>query len=49
MLALAYDAMLGPDAEDAACTTRPAEPVAGQIERGIDGIIPLAIHLVQQR
>jgi len=26
-LALAYDAMQGPDAEDAACTTRPAEPV----------------------
>ena len=27
-LALAYDAMQGPDADDAACTTRPAEPVA---------------------
>ncbi len=26
-LALAYDAMQGPDADDAACTTRPAEPV----------------------
>src|ERR1700738_3615215 len=26
-LALAYDAMQGPDPEDAACTTRPAEPV----------------------
>lgn len=37
-LALAYDAMLGPDAEDAACTTRPVEPVTGQIERGIDGL-----------
>ncbi len=27
-LALAYDAMQGPDPDDAACTTRPAEPVA---------------------
>jgi AtzE family amidohydrolase len=26
-LALAYDAMQGPDPDDAACTTRPAEPV----------------------
>ena len=26
-LALAYDAMQGPDADDAACTTRPVEPV----------------------
>jgi 1-carboxybiuret hydrolase len=26
-LALAYDAMQGPDADDAACTTRPPEPV----------------------
>src|SRR6202040_1552651 len=25
-LALAYDAMQGPDADDAACTTRPVEP-----------------------
>jgi len=37
-LALAYDAMQGPDADDAACTTRPVEPVAGQIERGITGL-----------
>src|ERR1700676_4918756 len=27
-LALAYDAMQGPDPDDAACTTRPAEPVS---------------------
>src|SRR5262249_23567965 len=37
-LALAYDAMQGPDADDAACTTRPVEPAAGQIERGISGL-----------
>ncbi|HKU07538.1 MAG TPA: AtzE family amidohydrolase [Bradyrhizobium sp.] len=37
-LALSYDAMQGPDADDAACTTRPVEPVAGQIERGISGL-----------
>ena len=37
-LALAYDAMQGPDADDAACTTRPVEPVAGQIERGVTGL-----------
>ncbi len=37
-LALAYDAMQGPDADDAACTTRPVEPVTGQIERGINGL-----------
>ena len=37
-LALAYDAMQGPDADDAACTTRPVEPVAGQLEQGIGGL-----------
>lgn len=37
-LALAYDAMQGPDADDAACTTRPVEAVAGQIERGATGL-----------
>ena len=37
-LALAYDAMQGSDADDAACTMRPVEPVAGQIERGINGL-----------
>src|ERR1043166_8085964 len=30
--------MRGPDADDAACTTRPVEQVAGQIERGINGL-----------
>jgi aspartyl-tRNA(Asn)/glutamyl-tRNA(Gln) amidotransferase subunit A len=34
-LALAYDAMQGPDADDAACTTRPAEPVAALLAQGI--------------
>src|SRR5262249_24575670 len=37
-LALAYDAMQGPDADDAACTTRPVEPVAGLLAQGIDGL-----------
>jgi aspartyl-tRNA(Asn)/glutamyl-tRNA(Gln) amidotransferase subunit A len=37
-LALAYDAMQGPDADDAACTTRPVEPVAGQLAQGIGGL-----------
>jgi 1-carboxybiuret hydrolase len=41
-LALAYDAMQGPDADDAACTTRPVEPVAGQLEQGI-GELKVAI------
>jgi len=34
-LALAYDAMQGPDSDDAACTTRSAEPVAGSLAQGI--------------
>jgi aspartyl-tRNA(Asn)/glutamyl-tRNA(Gln) amidotransferase subunit A len=34
-LALAYDTMQGPDADDAACTTRPAEPVAALLAQGI--------------
>ena len=34
-LALAYDAMQGPDADDAACTTRPAQPVTSLIGQGI--------------
>ncbi|WP_298255186.1 AtzE family amidohydrolase [Bradyrhizobium sp.] len=34
-LALAYDAMQGPDAADAACTTRPPEPVSGLLDQGI--------------
>jgi aspartyl-tRNA(Asn)/glutamyl-tRNA(Gln) amidotransferase subunit A len=37
-LALAYDAMQGPDADDAACTTRPAEPVSAQLSQGIGGL-----------
>jgi 1-carboxybiuret hydrolase len=34
-LALAYDAMQGPDADDAACTARPAEPVSSLLGQGI--------------
>ncbi len=34
-LALAYDAMQGPDADDAACTVRPAEPVTPHLADGI--------------
>jgi 1-carboxybiuret hydrolase len=34
-LALAYDAMQGPDPDDAACTTRPAEPVTPLLARDI--------------
>ncbi|WP_028351883.1 AtzE family amidohydrolase [Bradyrhizobium murdochi] len=37
-LALAYDAMQGPDADDAACTTRPVEPVAPLLAKGVDGL-----------
>ena len=37
-LALAYEAMQGPDADDAACTTRPIEPVTGLLEQGIGGL-----------
>jgi AtzE family amidohydrolase len=37
-LALAYDAMQGPDPDDAACTTRPAEPVAALVARDISGL-----------
>src|SRR6201991_1688899 len=37
-LALAYDAMQGPDADDAACTTRPVEPVSPLLEEGISGL-----------
>jgi aspartyl-tRNA(Asn)/glutamyl-tRNA(Gln) amidotransferase subunit A len=37
-LALAYDAMQGPDADDAACTTRPVEPVASLLGQGISGL-----------
>src|SRR6202163_2378505 len=34
-LALAYDAMQGPDADDAACTTRPVEPATSMLAQDI--------------
>jgi len=34
-LAIAYDAMQGPDADDAACVDRPVEPVSASFDRGI--------------
>jgi 1-carboxybiuret hydrolase len=37
-LALAYDAMQGPDPDDPACADRPAEPTVPQLERGADGL-----------
>src|ERR1700681_2312581 len=37
-LALAYDAMQGPDPEDPACATRAAEPVTPLLARGHDGL-----------
>jgi AtzE family amidohydrolase len=37
-LALAYDAMQGPDADDAACTTRPPEPVSALLAQDIGGL-----------
>jgi aspartyl-tRNA(Asn)/glutamyl-tRNA(Gln) amidotransferase subunit A len=37
-LALAYDAMLGPDGRDPACTERPPEPVGGELARGAAGL-----------
>jgi 1-carboxybiuret hydrolase len=37
-LALAYDAMQGPDPEDPACTDRPPEPSLPALERGADGL-----------
>src|SRR5712664_460279 len=37
-LALAYDAMQGPDPEDAACTTRPVEPVTPLLAQDIGGL-----------
>src|SRR5438445_1399648 len=37
-LALAYDAMQGPDADDAACTTRPVEPVTPLLTQGVAGL-----------
>jgi aspartyl-tRNA(Asn)/glutamyl-tRNA(Gln) amidotransferase subunit A len=41
-LALAYDAMQGPDADDAACTTRPSEPVSALLAQDI-GDLRIAI------
>jgi len=37
-LALAYDAMQGPDPDDAACTTGPAEPVTPLLAQDIGGL-----------
>jgi aspartyl-tRNA(Asn)/glutamyl-tRNA(Gln) amidotransferase subunit A len=37
-LALAYDAMQGPDADDAACSTRPVEPVSALLAQDIGGL-----------
>jgi 1-carboxybiuret hydrolase len=37
-LALAYDAMQGPDADDAACTTRPPEPVTPLLAQDLGGL-----------
>jgi AtzE family amidohydrolase len=37
-LALAYDAMQGPDPDDAACTTRPAEPVSALLAQDIGSL-----------
>lgn len=37
-LALAYDAMQGPDSEDPACAQRPVEPVMPQLGAGLTGL-----------
>jgi aspartyl-tRNA(Asn)/glutamyl-tRNA(Gln) amidotransferase subunit A len=37
-LALAYDAMQGQDADDAACTTRPVEPVSSLLGQGVGNL-----------
>jgi len=36
-LAVAYDALQGPDSRDLACAVRPVEPVSAGLEAGIDG------------
>src|SRR6266513_3063731 len=41
-LALAYDVMQGPDADDAACTTRPAEPVTPLLTQDV-GTLRIAV------
>jgi 1-carboxybiuret hydrolase len=48
-LALAYDAMQGPDGDDAACTTRPVEPVTPHLAQDIAGLrVALAGGYFQQ-
>ncbi len=37
-LALSYDAMQGPDADDPACAQRGIEPALPELEKGIDGL-----------
>ncbi len=37
-LALAYDALQGPDPEDPACASRPPEPTLPALARGVDGL-----------
>lgn len=37
-LALAYDALQGPDPADPACSDRPAQPVVPALEKGLDGL-----------
>jgi len=37
-LALAYDAMQGPDPNDPVCTDRPPEPVTPLLDRGVEGL-----------
>ena len=37
-LALSYDAMLGPDADDAVCVDRPLEPATPLLECGLEGL-----------
>lgn len=37
-LALAYDAMQGPDPDDPACSAPPAEPVTPGLDAGLDGL-----------
>ena len=37
-LALAYDAMQGPDTDDPVCTDRPAEPAGPSLDQGVQGL-----------
>jgi 1-carboxybiuret hydrolase len=37
-LALAYDAMQGPDPEDPVCSTRPVQPILTELKRGTSGL-----------